>query len=66
LDPFVRLWRRQWCGFDFGECHHYGDALTGPSISFWIFPYWSVTLPPTLLSDYLILWPQRKQLRKYR
>ena len=55
------LWRWKWCGFDLGQGNHYGKDLTGPTISYWIAPYWSIAIPLMLLSAYLILWKPRKQ-----
>jgi hypothetical protein len=49
----------QWCGF------HFAEATINPpdrgKLGLWIMPYWSLALPPTLLSAYLILWPRRQK-----
>jgi len=45
------------CGFvvEVGHLKHNGKVLA------WVAPYWSLVLPPTLLSAYLILWKPRKR-----
>jgi len=43
------------CGFDFGQRRLKNSPTT--ATTFWTFPYWSVILPLTLLSAYLILVP---------
>ena len=51
-------WRQKWCGFDFGAAT---DVPTGVRFSFAVIPYWSTTIPLTLLSAYLLLWKPRKR-----
>jgi hypothetical protein len=53
------IWQRQWCGFYIGEI----EASFGAS-SYWVVPYWAMILPLTLLSAFLILWPQRRAPRQ--
>lgn len=51
-------WRVRSCGFDFGEWRSkQKDAFR---CDYWLIPYWSLVLPLTLLSAYLILWKPRK------
>jgi len=45
-------WRIRWCGFDFYKCHF---ARANQSSVVRIVPYWSVVVPLTLLSAYLLL-----------
>jgi hypothetical protein len=47
-----------WCGFHFGEGQ---DKIFGIPISIWIIPYWSIVLPLTLLSAYLLLTTPRRE-----
>lgn len=52
-------WRWRACGFDFGEWHSkQKDTFRS---YYWLIPYWSLVLPLTLLSAYLILWNPRKR-----
>jgi hypothetical protein len=58
-DPFENFsaeweWNRrwQWCGFDFA-------STAGPTAAMWIIPYWSPSLPLTLLSAWLLLGKRR-------
>lgn len=46
-------WRSDWLGFHFGAGKN--TAGTIRRIEFWIIPYWSVTVPLTLLSAYLLV-----------
>lgn len=52
-------WRWHWGGFDFGAV---SETIQMPPKRYEIrqIPYWSVVLPLTLLSAYLILWKPRK------
>lgn len=45
-----------WCGFYFGSEYYVNgkDAI-------WAVPYWSLLVPLTLLSAYLVLWKPRKR-----
>lgn len=60
-DYFWQNRTKEWrwsCGeFDFGAGEHY-DGI--PRVERWAVPYWSLTLPPTLLSAYLIFGKPRK------
>ena len=47
-------WRRDWNQFHFGA----GSNGSGHTDSY-IIPYWSIVVPLTLLSAYLILWAPR-------
>lgn len=51
-------WR--WAGFRFelGTLRHQASRI---EIETWMVPYWSLVLPLTLLSAYLILWNPRKR-----
>jgi hypothetical protein len=52
-------WTHQWCGFRLGTFE-----LTGrkrPLATAVAIPYWSLVLPLTFLSAYLILWKPRKR-----
>ena len=50
-------WKREWAGFYFGAA-----SLTNPPLHVeeWIIPYWSLVLPLTLISVWLILGKPRK------
>ena len=60
-------WRWHCCGFDIGAA-----TLTAKSsiwgikmeVEQWGVPYWSLTIPLTLLSAYLMLWKPRKRVDK--
>ena len=47
----------QWYVFGSGEIQN--DL--GNTMSFWVLPFWSIIVPLTLLSAYLILWKPRKR-----
>ena len=47
-------WRRQFAGFDFGAATQHSLWLRSYS-EFWTIPYWSLVLPLTLFSAYLLL-----------
>jgi hypothetical protein len=47
-------WNWRWAGFGVGACYTEAAVL-------WIVPYWSITVPLTLLSAYLILWPGKRK-----
>ena len=49
-------WRWDWGGFNGGSATHQNTRTTA-----YEFRYWSVTIPLTLLSAYLILWKPRKR-----
>ncbi len=52
-DPFETVdieWRWKALGFDFGQGHHAFQAPFG----FWIIPYWSIAIPLTLISVWLV------------
>jgi hypothetical protein len=53
------VWRFQWLGFDLGERHevHFAKRIVD-----WTIPYWSIAVPLTLLSVYLILRKPRKRV----
>lgn len=46
------IWRREWCGFEFGEFRPNGPPWTE---EIWVIPYWSVVVPLTLISAWLLL-----------
>jgi len=51
-------WHQHWCGFHLGQI----DALHwGGTITVFIVPYWSVAIPITFLSAYLILRPGKRK-----
>jgi hypothetical protein len=54
----VFVWRRQWCGFDFGQrrLKNYQTTTT----TFWTIPYWSITIPVTLLSTWWLFSKPRR------
>jgi hypothetical protein len=60
-------WRWHYCGIDIGAA-----TLTAKSqgrvikmqFEQWGVPYWTIVMPPTLLSAYLILWKPRKRSDK--
>jgi hypothetical protein len=52
-------WRWKWLGFDFGQSQ--ASQPIPLQMTFLTIPYWSLVLPPTLLSAYLILWKPRKR-----
>ncbi len=52
-------WRWDWVGFHFGAGHTSQHRTED-----YLFPYWSVAIPLTLLSAYLILWKPRKQVNR--
>ena len=45
-------WRADFLGFHFGAAHN--TAGTIRTIELWIIPYWSIVVPLTLLSAYLL------------
>ena len=45
-------WRWKWCGFDCGAA---STATTGVRGQMWAIPYWSLVLPLTLFSAWLLL-----------
>lgn len=52
-------WHWQACGFEFGEYSYLGTDI---DIEFWRVSYWSLAIPLTLLSGYLLLWkPQTRE-----
>ena len=56
------LWRLDWAGFTFGA------SLKKPSLvrrlDLVLIPYWSIVVPLTLLSAFLLLWKPRKSTSK--
>ena len=48
LEQVHILWKFEWCGFGCGESHR-------SRLRIWMIPYWSIVLPLTLLSAYLLL-----------
>ena len=52
-------WRFRFAGFLFGQSEYLSDFKA--QIGFAALPYWSLTIPLTLLSAYLLLVPSRKQ-----
>lgn len=54
-------WRWQWSQFDFGKGQAYGDA----PMFVWVVPYWSILIPLTVLSAFLLLTkPKTSTLKK--
>jgi hypothetical protein len=53
LDAPDIIWHWRWHGFGSGDWPSHYTTL-------WVIPYWSIVLPLTLLSAYLILWKPRK------
>jgi len=53
LDRLDRECSWRWCGFGVGELKK--DSSKPLSLSFWSVPYWSIVLPLTLLSAYLLV-----------
>lgn len=51
-------WRVDWLGFHFGAAKN--TAGTIRLIEFWIIPFWSIVIPMTLLSAWLLLSKPRK------
>ena len=62
FDPWALYdmhWCWKWGGFNFGAGK--GDSMSyGRETELWCIPYWSLILPPTLLSAWLILGKPRK------
>ncbi len=54
FQAFNVAWRWRSCGFDFGEG---SNACYAERFVSWTVPYWSIVIPLTLLSAYLILHP---------
>ena len=52
------VWRYRWAGFDFGEVE-----IESIEMSIAVIPYWSLVLPLTLLSAWLILVKARNEKR---
>jgi hypothetical protein len=61
LQPSLIEWRWRRFGFECGQYQHFDIEKITPKVSYWIVPYWSVILPLTLLSAYLILRTPRKR-----
>ena len=57
-NEFKVAWRFDFAGFHCGEGRH--RSWHSWDVQFWVFPYWSITLPMTLLSAWLILIKPRK------
>lgn len=55
--------RYNWMGFrvEQGVTYLEGDFISLQRISIRTIPYWSLTLPPSLLAAYLILWKPKKR-----
>ena len=65
VDPWSQvdsIWRREFAGFQIGE----GTSIHVPSIKIQIgiVPYWSIVLPLTLISAFLLLTKPRKSTQK--
>lgn len=65
------LWNWKFCGFQFGAFQRGTKSIYGESnsampvfaeVSIWIIPFWSIILPLTFLSAYLLLWKPRKRV----
>jgi hypothetical protein len=59
--PSVR-WKWRWCGFGAGTVRLGWVVSSGWQIDFFVIPYWSVALPMTVVSAYLILGKPRKRV----
>ena len=57
-DETGMVWRWQLCGFGFGELP--SDLVEGVQARYFFIPYWSVTVPLTLVSVWLLLSRPRK------
>jgi hypothetical protein len=53
FDETGMVWCWQLCGFGFGEVP--SDLIEGVEEKFFFFPYWSVTVPLTFISAWLLL-----------
>jgi len=62
--PFVFDRRWQYWGFDFGKGHEIQQPPTEYILQFMFIPYWSIVLPLTLLSAFLLLSKPRKSTPK--
>jgi hypothetical protein len=62
FDETGMVWRWQSCGFGFGELP--SDLIEGVQAKFFFFPYWSVTVPLTLISVWLLLLKAGKSSQK--
>ena len=51
------LWTFEWCGFGCGESHL-------NHLQIWTIPYWSITIPLTALSAFLLLSKPRQSTQK--
>jgi hypothetical protein len=65
LDPRVG-WQSKWnwqaCGFQFGSFQDSSQSIVNGEVEIGFIPYWSLVLPLTALSAYLILWKPRKRV----
>lgn len=57
-------WRFRWCGFGVSESPPEVTEQTGISATFLLVPYWSIVVPITLMSAYLLLIRPRSKERK--
>lgn len=58
-------WRWNCCGFDFGRASDPSNrTLGGVQVSLWVIPYWSIVIPLTLFSVYLLLSKPRQSTPK--
>ncbi len=55
-------WRTDWIGFHFGAANATAGSIR--RVEFWIVPYWSIVIPLTLLSAYLLLSKPHKSTPK--
>ena len=61
--PLMRIewqWHLSWVGFEFGKGRCHGSS----PIAVWAVPYWSIAIPMTLASAYLLLSKPRKSIQK--
>ncbi len=50
------VWEREWNGFHFGERHRKRpNKPHDRTLSYWVIPHWSIVMPLTLLSAWLLL-----------
>jgi hypothetical protein len=61
---FIVDWRVDFAGFHFGMGRH--RSWANWKVQFWVFPYWSIVIPKTLLSAWLLLSAPRKKKDRIR
>lgn len=65
LDPLVG-WQSKWswqaCGFRFGSFLDSSQSVINGEMEIAFIPYWSLTIPLTVLAACLVLWKPRKRV----